>query len=166
MNLFKTTALLCTAFIILTGCSSQKSSSKEANGASNSQPILYQNKNVGLTLYQTDQWKKTSNETNSKETNIVFKEKKLQAIVTVLSAKNSISSIKKDLLKSVISPKTLSESDTSLDFESGTKENMRITSVFKKKNNHIYLFSFVTPANQYNSEKSMEQAFLDKVSIN
>lgn len=173
MKFLKLTLLLCVALIILAGCST-KTTSKEAKNSNSSlstssdkasHTILYQNRNLGLTLYQTDQWKKIYDKANIKETNVVFKENKIQAIVTVVSLKNSISLIKKDLLKSVKNPKILSESNTSLDFESGMKEKMRITSNFKKKSNHIYIFSFVTPADQYGSQKSVVQTFMDNVSI-
>lgn len=172
MKFLKLTVLFCIASIILAGCSSQttgkgvKNPIQSTSSKKAPQSILYKNKNVGLTLYQTGQWRIVTDKSSSKGTNVVFKENKIQAIVSIVSSKNSISSIKKDLLKSVRNPTTLSESNTSLDFESGTKEKMRITSTFKMKGNYIYIFSFVTPVDQYDSQKSVVQAFMDKVVIN
>lgn len=180
MKLLKLAALLSALTIFLVGCGTQQSSKGEkikdvqktaATETTKKQvtptdPVLYQNKELGLTLYQTDQWKKTADKSNAKDTNVAFEDGKVRVIVSIVSSKNSITSIKKDILKSVTSPKTLSESNTLLDFESGTKEKMRITTTFKTKGSHVYIFSFVTPSAQYQAEKSAEQSFMDKVSIN
>jgi hypothetical protein len=161
--------------LILTGCSTSQKSANQNNVASNggaghqkasNSPTLYQNPSVNLKITQTGDWKKAAEKKSSKGLNLVFKENGLHAIVSVIPSTQSIQSIQSDLLKSVSHPAILSQSATTLDFQAGTKDKIRVLNYLKKKGNRDYVFSFVTPVKTFNQEKPVIQKFMANVQIN
>jgi hypothetical protein len=146
--------------MLLTGCSSPSKGQ-----STNTYPVLYQDKTVGLTLYQTGSWERITEKNSPKSLNVTFKENKIQAIVSVVSNQNTVKSIQDDLLKSVIQPKIISQTDSSLVFESGTQDKIRVTCFLKKNGAHNYIFSFITPASSYNNQSKDIKIFMDQVKI-
>lgn len=161
--------------LVLAGCStSPKSATQKVQapkgGASHQtaadRPLLYQNSSVHLKITQTGDWKKTSEKKSSKGLHVVFKQNDLHAIVSVIPSTQSIKSIQSDLLRSVSNPSIFLQTETTLDFQAGTKDKIRVLNYLKKKGSQDYIFSFVTPVKTINQEKPVIQKFMANVQIN
>ncbi|MBM7603962.1 hypothetical protein JOC75_001935 [Metabacillus crassostreae] len=87
--------------------------------------LLYENEEKGIRVGDIKHWKLSKEQ----DSNVVFQNENLQAIITILPNKQDIKSIKRDLIVGAGDITIIEETDKTLSFQSNRKESIQ-TDIF------------------------------------
>ncbi|TXC90646.1 hypothetical protein FS935_12090 [Metabacillus litoralis] len=101
--------------------------------------FLYENKEKGIRIGEVKDWKFSKEE----DSNVVFQNEKLQAIITILPTKQDVKSIKRDLIVGAGDITIIEETDKTLSFHSNRKESIRTDVSISQVGEKMNIVTFV-----------------------
>lgn len=124
--------------------------------------FLYENEEKGIRVGEVKDWKLSKEE----DSNVVFQNEKLQAIITILPNKQDVKSIKRDLIVGAGDIKIIEETDKSLSFHSNRKESIRTDIFISQVGEKMNIVTFVGKVDDDEMNRSKIVEFKEHIQFN
>jgi hypothetical protein len=158
---------------LLTACSSEQTTTEEEkvpattaaeSPTSDTKTAIYTDTETGLAVYETEGWVFEKESKTGKGVNVTFSNEKVKGILSILSTDKSFDEIKNELKVGAGQIEIIDESDEYLSFKSLRKESIR-TDIYLNRlpEGNVYIFSFLTPAEQFLDNQGKIEAILNHV---
>ncbi|MEN2768164.1 hypothetical protein [Ornithinibacillus xuwenensis] len=155
--------ILLISFLLLAACGTEESSNTTTNEKENTQDekatFLFDSKEKGIKVEDASGWTLIEEQ----DSNVVFENGTLKAIITVISEDNDFATLKQDLKTSAGDITVLEESDTQLSFQTNRKESIRSDISLYKEGTKTQIITFMTKVENYKSNQSLIEEFSKKI---
>lgn len=152
--------ILALVLLAVSGCTQ----AEQPKDMEQKQEVLYENTEVGLRVYKTQNWV-IDEEPTTKEFSVTFRDDYSKAIITVISNEKSFEEIKRELKVGAGKVSVLEETSDYLAFKSDRLESIRTDIHISQKGGHIGIVTIMTPLKNYESNQNSIQAFVNNVEL-
>lgn len=157
---------ILTIIVVLTvlagsGCAKE---AKQIDTQHQHQAIVYENPEVGLRVYETLNWA-IDKDTTRTQSNVMFANGNLKAIITMIPNSKSFEEIKQELKIGAGKVTVITETDDYLAFQSDRQESIRTDIYISEHGGHIAIITFMTPLNDYESNLGKMESFKSSVEL-
>ncbi len=158
----KNTLLFILALILIavSGCSQ----AEQPKDIEQKQEVLYENTEVGLRVYKTQNWV-IDEEPITKEFSVTFRNDYSKAIITVTSNEKSFEEIKRELKVGAGKVSVIKETNDYLAFKSERAESIRTDIYIIQRGAHTGIVTFMTPLKDFESNQGNIEAFNKNVEL-
>ncbi len=158
--------ITCLFFLFACGQGEGKDATTVDNnsGQAETEAVLYED-NV-FQIAEIDGWSVDEGATAEQEQNVIFSNGTTRLIVSMVSNKQTVDTLKKEVLSSFSKKVELIEDDENyIALLTNRKENIRGDVYFLQGSEHQLIFTYMTPEQHYQENKDQIKAFNESIKI-